>query len=739
MSIKLINEFIRASSSSTVKVPNHLTENSKGRRNIMEKLQYPEAYRDETVVDNYHGVEVPDPYRWLEDPDSEKTKAFVDAQNAVTKPYLESCNAREDIYNRLTQLFNFPKYSCPSRHGDKYYFYKNTGLQNQSDLYVQDTLDSEPRIFFDVNKLSEDGTVTISISKFSEDGSIFAYGLSSSGSDWCTIHFMDTKTGEKYPEVLEKVKFSEIEWTLDNKGIFYSCYPEQQGKTDGSETEGNKNQKLCYHFVGTPQSEDAIVVEFPEEPLWRIGAEVSHCGKWLIVTPVKNCRLNLLYIAELKPDMKFKEKLQLTQVIHKFEADYEYVTNEGSKAIFRTNKGAPNYRLVIIDLLDYAEDKWVDLLSEHSHNVLDAVCAVDQDKFVACYIEDVKNILQLHSLKTGEKLRTFPLELGKVINFTGDKKYSEIFYQFTSFLIPGIIYKVDLKTDEEPQVLREIKVKNFDISLYKTSQIFYTSNDGTKIPMFLVMKKDAVLDGTMPALLYGYGGFNISIQPTFSITKLVFVQHLNGVLAVANIRGGGEYGTKWHNGGRLLKKQNVFDDFLAAANYLIDNDYTTPSKLSILGGSNGGLLVAACANQKPNLFGAVIAQVGVMDMLRFHKFTIGSAWVSDYGSSDKAKDFENLIKYSPLHNVRVPENGQYPATLLWTADHDDRVVPLHSLKFIATLQHTLGNLPQQTNPLLIRIDTNSGHGSGKPVTKMIDESTDILVFIVKTLNIEFKL
>ncbi|KAG7208806.1 hypothetical protein KM043_014999 [Ampulex compressa] len=706
---------------------------------IMAELQYPEARRDESVSDNYHGVEISDPYRWLEDPDSEATKEFVAAQNAITKPYLTSCEARQDIHDRLKQLWDFPKYSCPAKHGDKYYFYKNTGLQNQSVLYVQDSLDSEPRVFLDPNTLSEDGTIAITNSKFSEDGSIFAYGLSSSGSDWNTINFLNAKTGEKYPEVLEKVKFSSITWTHDNKGIFYGQYRDQKGKTDGSETAGNRNQKLCYHLVGTPQSEDVIVVEFPEEPLWRIGAQVSDCGNWLIVTPVKDCRDNLVYFTELKPEMDIKGILPLTQVVDKLEADYEYVTNNGTKAIFRTNKNAPNFKLIAIDLLDYKQEKWVDLLPEHPDNVLDWVTAVDGDKFVACYIQDVKNILQLHNLKTGEVLRTFPLDVGTVVGFSGDKKYSEIFYQFTSFLTPGIIYKTDLKKEEEPQVLREIKVKNFDPSLYKTSQIFYTSKDGTKIPMFLVMKSDAVLDNSMPALLYGYGGFNVSIQPTFSVTKLVFVQHLNGVLAVANIRGGGEYGEKWHNGGRFFNKQNVFDDFQSAGEYLIKNGYTTSSKLSILGGSNGGLLVAACINQRPELFGAAIAQVGVMDMLRFHKFTIGSAWISDYGSSDESKHFENLLKYSPLHNVRVPENGiQYPATLLLTADHDDRVVPLHSLKLIATLQHTLGHLPNQTNPLLARIDTKAGHGSGKPTMKVIEESTDILSFIVQSLNLKFK-
>ncbi|GAB1861137.1 Prolyl endopeptidase [Camponotus japonicus] len=672
------------------------------RNRIMTRIQYPEARRDESVVDNYHGVEIADPYRWLEDPDSTETKAFVDAQNAITKPYLAACKARDSIHERLTQLWDFPKYSCPAKHGGKYYFYKNTGLQNQSVLYVQDTLESEPRVFLDPNTLSEDGTVAITSSSFSEDGSIFAYGLSESGSDWSTIHFLNAQTGEKYPEILEKVKFSPITWTHDNRGIFYGQYRDQQGKTDGSETLGNQNQKLCYHIVGTSQSDDVVAIEFPEEPLWRIGAEVSDCGNWLIVTPLKDCRDNLVYFTPLKAGMDISNNLPLTQVVDKLEADYEYITNVGTKAVFRTNKNAPNYKLIAIDLLDYGQDKWVDLLPEHPENVLDWADAVDGDKFVACYIQDVKNILQLHCLKTGKIIRTFPLDLGTVVGFSGEKKYSEIFYQFTSFLTPGIIYTIDLKKEEEPRILREIKVKGFDASLYKTSQIFYPSKDGTKIPMFIVTKSDAVLDGTMPALLYGYGGFNASIQPTFSVTRLVFIQHLNGVLAVANVRGGGEYGERWHNAGRFFNRQNVFDDFQYAAKYLVENGYTTSTKLTIQGGSNGGLAVAVCINQRPDLFGAAIAQVGVMDMLRFHKFTIGSAWVSDYGSSDDAKHFQNLLKYSPLHN------------------------------------YTFRNVSKQENPILARIDTKAGHGGGKPTMKVLEESTDILSFIVQSLGLEFK-
>ncbi|XP_043463530.1 prolyl endopeptidase isoform X2 [Leptopilina heterotoma] len=702
------------------------------------KFKYPEARRDNTV-DNYHGAEVADPYRWLEDPDSEETKAFVESQNAITTPYLTSCSAKSAIHDRLKQMWDFPKYSCPARHGNKYYFYKNDGLQNQRVLYVQDTLDSEPRIFLDPNTLSPDGTISIAQTKFSEDGNIFAYGLSESGSDWNKIHFMNTKTGEKYPEVLEQVKYSSISWTHDNVGIFYGRYPHQIS-ADGSETDSSHNQKLFYHRVGTPQSEDILVVEFPENPLWRISAEVSDCGKWLFVLPMQDCKDNLVYFTELKSNEEIKGKFNLTQIVNKMEADYDYITNDGTKAIFRTNKNAPNSKLIAIDLLNYEEENWTVLLPEHSHNVLDWAAAVDNDKVLACYIEDVKSVLQLHSLKSGELIRNFPLDVGTVSGFSGEKKYSEIFYHFTSILNPGIIYTMDLKKDENPKILREIKVDGFNPSLYTTIQVFYTSKDGTKIPMFIAMKKGAKLDGSMPALLYGYGGFNISLLPEFSVTRLIFIQHLNGILAIPNIRGGGEYGEKWHNDGKLFKKQNTFDDFQSAAEYLIEHGYTSSKKLSIQGGSNGGLLIGACVNQRPDLFGAAIAQVGVMDMLRFHKFTIGYAWASDYGNSDDSKHFQNLIKFSPLHNIKTPKDGhQYPAIMVLSADHDDRVVPLHSLKYIATIQHVLGELPQQTNPLLGRFDVKAGHGSGKSTSKVIEELSDILTFIVKSLGLEFKL
>ncbi|XP_045492001.1 prolyl endopeptidase [Colias croceus] len=702
---------------------------------------YPEVRRDETVVDDYHGTKIVDPYRWLEDPDSEETKAFIEAENKITRPFLDSCPVKKDINERLTELWNYPKYSCPFRRGDRYFFFKNSGLQNQNVLYVQDSLDGEPRVFLDPNKLSEDGTVALSGSRFTEDGNTFAYGLSASGSDWITIHMKDVATGEDYPEVLKKVKFASMSWTKDNKGLFYSRYPEQTGKTDGSETEVNRDQKLCYHRLNTPQDQDVIVVEFPEEPLWRIGAEVSDCGRYLLVSPVRDCRDNLLYFADLAKHPEINDKLPLTQIVHKFEADYEYITNEGSVCIFRTNKNAPNYRLIKIDLNNPAEENWETLIPEHPTDVLDWASAVDHDKLVLHYVRDVKSVLQLHSMANGELIQEFGLDVGSIVSFSGKKEQSEIFYHFMSFLTPGIIYHVDFKKKPyTPTVFREVTVKGFDPTQYEAKQIFYSSKDGTKVPMFIVHKKGIALDGNNPALVYGYGGFNINVQPSFSVTRLVFMQHMGGVLAIPNIRGGGEYGERWHNAGRLLNKQNVFDDFQAAAEELHRRGYSRPALTTAQGGSNGGLLVAACINQRPDLYGAAVVQVGVLDMLRFQKFTIGHAWVSDYGSSDNKTHFENLLKYSPLHNIQPPDNvsrAEYPATLVLTADHDDRVVPLHSLKYIAALQHAARAAPQR-RPLLARVDTKAGHGGGKPTAKIIEEHTDILCFMTQALGLKFE-
>ncbi|XP_061560417.1 prolyl endopeptidase isoform X1 [Phycodurus eques] len=705
-------------------------------------FQYPTAYRDDAIVDDYHGYKIPDPYSWLEDPDSEKTQAFVSAQNQLTLPFLERCEVRDLFKERMTELYDYPKYSCPFKRGNRYFHFYNTGLQNQSVMYVQESLNAEPTVFLDPNTFSDDGTVALRGYAFSEDGEYLAYGTSASGSDWVEMHFLGVEGAVLLQDHLQRVKFSCMSWTHDGKGLFYNSYPEQKGKSDGTETSTNLDQKLYFHVLGTPQSEDVLCAEFPNHPKWMSGAEVSDDGRYVLLSIREGCDpVNRLWYCDLKKTPKgITGLLPWVKLIDNFDAEYEYVTNEGTVFTFKTNLDAPRYRLINIDFASPAQSDWAELIPQHEKDVIVfATCTYSSYLFV-CFLHDVKNVLKMYRLSSGEELRTFPLDVGSVVGFTGRKRDSEIFYYFTSFLSPAIIYHCDLtKQPLQPHIFREVTVKGFDPTDYQTTQIFYASKDGTQIPMFIVHKKGIKLDGSHPGFLYGYGGFNISITPSYSVSRLIFVRHLDGVLAVANIRGGGEYGETWHKAGMLANKQNCFTDFQCAAEYLIKEGYTSPSKLTINGGSNGGLLVAACVNQRPELFGCAVAQVGVMDMLKFHKFTIGHAWTTDFGCSEEKEQFEWLMKYSPLHNIRVPEgNGvQYPAVLLLTGDHDDRVVPLHSLKYIATLQHMVGHSSKQSNPLFILVDTKSGHGAGKPTSKVIQEVADTYAFIARCLKISW--
>lgn len=705
-------------------------------------FSYPEVARDESAIDDYHGIKVSDPYRWLEDPDSEQTKAFVEAQNKLTMPFLEQCPVRRLFKERMTELYDYPKYSCHFKKGKRYFYFYNSGLQNQRVLYVQDSLDAEPRVFLDPNTFSEDGTVALRGYAFTEDGEYFAYGLSNSGSDWVTIKFMKVSNQEELPDILERVKFSCMSWTHDGVGMFYNSYPKQEGKSDGTETSTNLHQKLFYHVIGTDQSKDILCAEFLDEPKWMGGVEVSDDGQYVILSIREGCDpVNRLWYCDMhKQPNGITGILPWVKLIDNFDAEYEYITNEGTVFTFKTNRNAPNYKLINIDFSDPGESNWKELVPQHQKDVLEWVSCVHSTFLVLCYLHDVKNVLQLYDLASGSHLKTFPLDVGSIVGYSGQKKDSEIFYQFTSFLSPGIIYHYDLtKGTQEPRVFQEVTVKGFNPADYQTVQEFYSSKDGTRIPMFIVHKKGIKLDGSHPAFLYGYGGFNISITPSYSVSRLIFVRHLGGILAIANIRGGGEYGETWHKAAIMDKKQNCFDDFQCAAEYLVKKGYSSSEKITINGGSNGGLLVAACANQRPELFGCAIAQVGVMDMLKFHKFTIGHAWTTDYGCSDHKEHFEWLYKYSPLHNIKVPEGigKQYPAMLLLTADHDDRVVPLHSLKFIATLQYIVGRSPKQTNPLLIHVDTKAGHGAGKPTAKVIEEVSDMFAFIAQCLNLSW--
>lgn len=720
---------------------------------LHESLQYPSARRDESVIDNYHGVQVPDPYRWLEDPDSEETKEFVEKQVQLTDSLLKTCETREKLREKITKLFDFPRYEAPFRAGDKYFHFHNTGLQPQNVLYVQYSLEGEAEVLLDPNALSDDGTVALSACAVSEDAKYLAYGISSSGSDWVTIKVMRVDDKGVEPDTVSWVKFSSISWTHDSKGFFYSRYPAPkvgENLDAGTETDSNLHHELYYHFLGTDQSEDILCWNDPENPKHTRQASVTEDGKYVLLYTYQNCDpVNKVYYCDLSslPDglegfRGTRDLLPFVKLVDNFDASYILVANDGTLCTFQTNKDSPRYKLVQIDLKE--PTSWVEVLPQSEKDVLESAVAVNGDQLVVSYLSDVKNVLQLRDLKTGALLHQLPIDIGTVSAVSARRKDSMIFIKFTSFLVPGIIYQCNLGAEApDMKIFREIVVPDFDRSDFVVNQVFVNSKDGTQIPMFVVSRKDITLDGSHPCLLYGYGGFDISITPYFSVARNVIARHLGAIFCIANIRGGGEYGEEWHKAGSLARKQNCFDDFIACAEYLISAGYTQSKKLCIEGGSNGGLLVGACINQRPDLFGCALAHVGVMDMLRFHKFTIGHAWTSDYGCSENEEEFHWLIKYSPLHNVKRPweqlqgHGTQYPSTMLLTADHDDRVVPLHSLKLLATMQYalclSLVKSPQ-TNPIIGRIESKAGHGAGRPTQKLIDEAADRYGFMAKTLD-----
>ncbi|TYH87522.1 hypothetical protein ES332_D01G123000v1 [Gossypium tomentosum] len=723
---------------------------------LKEPLEYPIPRIDNSVVDDYHGVKIADPYRWLEDPDAEEVKDFVQKQVKLTESVLQQCEAKDKLREKITKLFDHPRYEVPFKRGNKYFYFHNTGLQAQNVLYVQDSLEGEAQVLLDPNSLSEDGTVSLSSLSVSEDAKYLAYGLSSSGSDWVTIKVMRVEDKSAEPDTLSWVKFSGISWTHDSKGFFYSRYPapkEGENVDAGTETDSNLNQQLYYHFLGTGQSEDILCWRDPENPKHFVAGGITDDGKYLVLTIGESCDpVNKLYycdISSLHEGLEgFRNKdglLPFVKLIDTFDAQYEAIANDGTVFTFLTNKDAPKYKVVRVDLKE--PSNWIDVIPEAEKDVLESVYAVNVNKLIVSYLSDVKYVLQVRNLKTGSLLHQLPIDIGSVYGISARREDSVAFIGFTSFLTPGIVYQCNLGTETpDMKIFREISVPGFDRSEYEVNQVFVPSKDGTKIPMFIVGRKNINLDGSHPCLLYGYGGFNISLTPTFSVSRIVLTRHLGAFYCVANIRGGGEYGEEWHKAGALSKKQNCFDDFISAAEYLISAGYTRSEKLCIEGGSNGGLLIGACINQRPDLFGCALAHVGVLDMLRFHKFTIGHAWTSDYGCSDKEEEFHWLIKYSPLHNVRRPweqhpdQPLQYPPTMLLTADHDDRVVPLHTLKYLATLQYVLCTSLEkspQTNPIVGRIECKAGHGAGRPTQKMIEEASDRYGFMAKMLGVSW--
>jgi len=681
-----------------------------------EPIQYPEARKGD-VVETQFGVEVADPYRWLEDPDAPESREWIDAENEITFGWLEEIRERNDIRDRITELWDYEKYGTPSKEGGRYFFRKNDGLQNQSVLYTCRSLDDEPKVLIDPNTMSEDGTVALGGTAVSDDGKYIAYAVNRAGSDWQEWYVRDIESGKDTGDEIKWAKFSGASWTKDGKGFFYSRYDEP---AEGSELQDvNYYQKLYYHRLGTDQSQDELVYERPDEKEWGFSGDVTDDGRYLIIGVWKGTeRKNRVYYKDLSD-----WNSPVVKLIDVLEAQYSFVDNDGPVFWFQTDKDAPRSRVIAIDTANPDASHWREIIPQLK-DTLRGVNVID-NKFVASYLKDAQTDVRVFDIQ-GTLLRTVDLPgIGTAGGFGGKRSDKETFYAFTGYSTPTTIYRYDMTTGKS-SIFRKPDV-DFDPNQYETKQVFYESKDGTRVPMFITHKKGLRLNRKNPTYLYGYGGFNIAITPSFNVGNLVWME-MGGVLAVANIRGGGEYGREWHQAGVKLKKQNVFDDFIAAAEWLIDNDYTHPDRLAIGGGSNGGLLVGACITQRPDLFGAALPAVGVLDMLRFHKFTIGWAWVSDYGTPDNEEEFEALYAYSPLHNIRQGE--QYPAVMITTADHDDRVVPAHSFKFAAALQEAQGG----DDPILIRIQTKAGHGAGKPTSMIIDEIADKWAFLVRALN-----
>ena len=708
-------------------------------------IDYPQTRRIDHV-DTYFGVKVHDPYRWLEDDirNSKEVADWVAAENRVTFGYLDSIPAREKIRRRLTELWNFTQYASPFKAGGRYYYLKNDGLQNQAVLYVMDTLDAPPRALLDPNTWSKDGTIALGGLGFSDDGRYMAYCRAEAGSDWSNWYVMEIASGKILSDELRWTKFSGASWTKDGKNFFYSRFEEPK---KGAEFHAlNFNNKLFYHKVGTPQSADVLVYFRPEHPQWQYDGYATEDGRWLVITTMLGTDHRYrITVIDLAADAKgtgpcFRPTIspkvgaiepkngpvpQPIELIDNFEHEYTLVGNDGPVLYFKTDLDAPRRRLVAIDLRQPERKNWKEIIPQGEETL--AQVNFVNNQFIAYYLKDVRPQVRVLSLD-GRLVREVQLPgIGAASGFRGKRTDTETFYSFSSFATPPTLYHFDMTTGAS-RVFRRPDVK-FNPGDYEVQQVFYRSKDGTRVPMFLAHKKGIKPDGSNPTLLYGYGGFNISLLPAFSVGRLAWME-MGGIYAQANLRGGGEYGEAWHKAGTKLQKQNVFDDFIAAAEWLIAAKYTRSDKLAIQGGSNGGLLVGAVMTQRPDLFGACLPAVGVMDMLRFHKFTEGRTWTDDYGSSDSPQELPVLLRYSPYQNIKP--GTCYPATLVTTADTDDRVVPGHSFKFAAALQRDQ-SCPK---PVLIRIATRAGHGAGKPTSKRIAEIADEWAFLVDALKVQ---
>jgi prolyl oligopeptidase len=683
-----------------------------------QSLKYPVTKKTEQS-DNYFSTKINDPYRWLENDTAKDTEAWVKEQNTVTNSYLDQIPFRKKIHERLTELWNYPRYGAPQKEGEWFIFSKNDGLQNQAVMYIQKGLDGKPEVLLDPNKLSADGTVAIQATAFSKTQKFFGYAVSASGSDWQEIYVMDLAGRKLLNEKLEYVKFTGISWAGDD-GFYYSGYdrPKDEKTKFSAKTEF---QKVYYHKIGTSQAADRLIYEDKEHPLRYVGGGLTEDERFLVLSISEGTDGSEIKVK----DMKDKSAAGFITIVPGFKTNANVVDNIGGKILLQTNSGAPRYKVVLLDPHNPAEANWKTVIPEQKEPLEGALTG--GGKIFASYLKDACTEVNQY---TPEGKLEHKLQLpgvGTASGFGCKKEDNFFFYTFTSFTYPATTFKYDIKTGKS-ELYRKPDVK-FDPAAFETKQVFYPSKDGTKVPMFITYRKGLKLDGTNPTLLYAYGGFNINITPAFSVANMVFIEN-GGVYCVANLRGGGEYGEDWHKAGMLQNKQNVFDDFISAAEYLIKEKYTSSSKLAIRGGSNGGLLVGACLTQRPDLFKVAIPQVGVLDMLRYHKFTVGWGWAVEYGSSDHKDQFAYLIKYSPLHNIK--KGTCYPATLVTTADHDDRVVPAHSFKFAATLQEAQGC----NNPTLIRIDAKAGHGAGKPTSKMIDEAADIWSFVFYNMGVQ---
>jgi len=681
---------------------------------------YPKAKKVDQV-DDYHGTKVSDPYRWMEDTGSADTQKWIEDQVKFTQAYLDKIPERAKIRERLTEIWNYERISAPSKVADGFYIYsRNDGLQNQSVLYRAKSKDDPGSVFFDPNKLSTDGTAALSGSSFTDDGKLWAYGVAKSGSDRTEWRIMNTETGEYLTDTLRPNRQGGVSWLKDNSGFYYSRFPDAQ---EGAELRAaNKFQKIYFHKLGTPQSDDTLVYERPEDGELFMGGGVTEDGKWLVISVAKGTqRMNEIHFKDLsRPDSP------IVPLVNDRNNSWSFVGNDGPVFYFRTDKDAERGKLVSVNVLARARI-WKDIVPQAAET-LNGVQMIN-NQFVTNYLKDAYTNIKIYD-KAGKHVRDVELPgIGSAGGFGGKQDATETFYTYSSYNAPPTIYHYDMRTGKST-LFRQAKVK-FDPDGYEVKQVFFTSKDGTRVPMFLTHKKGLKLDGSNPTILYGYGGFNISQTPGFSVSRAVWME-MGGIYAVANIRGGAEYGKEWWANGARLKKQNVFDDFIAAAEFLIANKYTSTPKLAIQGGSNGGLLVGAVLNQRPDLFGAALPAVGVMDMVRFTEFTVGAAWKSDYGDPKDPKEFAALYAYSPLHNIK--KGTRYPATMVTTADTDDRVFPAHSFKYAAALQEAQAG----DKPILIRIETKAGHGAGKPTSKQIEEQADLYGFLVKSLGIKMQ-